>query len=152
MALYSVIMLDLDDFRNVNNSLGHQAGDDLLRTIAGTLRSAGRDSDLIFRYGGDEFAFLLPNTDAAGAMRVAERAREAVRSAGGTVTASVGVSTFPVDGATARDVLLAADRACFVAKRQGRDRVATAAEGLALATAFSLKEPTPIDPATTVAD
>ena len=130
-GVYSVIMLDLDDFREVNNTLGHQAGDDLLRSIAATLRHAGRDTDLVFRYGGDEFAFLLPGTDAAGALRVAERARDAVKSTGDSVTASVGVSTFPVDGATARDVLLAADRACFVAKHDGRDRVATAAEGLA---------------------
>ena len=152
-SLYSVIMLDLDDFRDVNNNLGHQAGDELLRSIAGALRqAAGRDGDLVFRYGGDEFAFLLPNTDAAGALRVAERARAAVETAGGSITASVGVSTFPVDGATARDVLLAADRACFVAKRDGRDRVATAAEGLALSAAFRLQEPTPIDPATTPDD
>ncbi len=151
-GVHSVIMLDLDDFREVNNALGHQAGDELLRAIAATLRQAGRDSDLVFRYGGDEFAFLLPGTDAAGALRVAERARQAVKRAGGNVTASVGVSTFPVDGATARDVLLAADRACFVAKRDGRDRVATAAEGLALSAAFSLQEPTPIDRAPTPTD
>ena len=61
------------------------------------------------------------------------------------MTASVGVATFPADGSTAEDVLLAADRACFVAKHNGRDRVATAAEGLALSDEFSLQEPTPID-------
>lgn len=141
----SLIMLDLDDFRDVNNTRGHQAGDEVLRAIAATLRGAGRDSDLVFRYGGDEFAFLLPGTDAPGAAQVAERARLAVKAIGGGVTASVGVATFPADGQTAKDVLLAADRACFVAKHNGRDRVATAAEGLALSNAFSLQEPTPID-------
>jgi diguanylate cyclase (GGDEF)-like protein/excisionase family DNA binding protein len=143
---FSLIMLDLDDFRDVNNSLGHQAGDDLLRRIAsGLLRAAGRESDLVFRYGGDEFAFLLPRTDADGALQVAERARQAVRSTWRSMTASFGVSTFPVDGTTAAEVLLAADRACYVAKRGGRDRIATAAEGLALAAEFSLQEPTPVD-------
>ena len=63
---FSLIMLDLDDFRNVNNDLGHQAGDAMLRLIAAELVRAGRDSDLVFRYGGDEFTFLLPNTDESG--------------------------------------------------------------------------------------
>jgi diguanylate cyclase (GGDEF)-like protein/excisionase family DNA binding protein len=148
----SLIMLDLDNFRDVNNALGHQAGDELLRAIAATLRHAGRDSDLVFRYGGDEFAFLLPGTDAVGAAQVAERARLAVKAVGGSVTASVGVATLPTDGLTARDVLLAADRACFVAKHNGRDRVATALEGMALSAAFSLQKPTPIDPTTSAAD
>ena len=76
-APFSLIMLDLDDFRNVNNDLGHQAGDKLLRRIADGLVRAGRESDLVFRYGGDEFTFILPNTDAAGALQVAERARQA---------------------------------------------------------------------------
>ena len=62
------------------------------------------------------------------------------------MSASIGVATFPVDGATPAEVLLAADRACYVAKRGGRDRIATAAEGLALAAEFSLQEPTPVDP------
>ncbi len=149
-STFSLIMLDLDDFRDVNNSLGHQAGDEVLRSIAARLRQAGRDSDLIFRYGGDEFAFLLPGTDAAGAAQVAERARLAVGAIHGSITASVGVATFPADGPMATDVLLAADRACFVAKHNGRDRVVTAAEGLALSNAFSLQEPTPIDPTTTL--
>jgi diguanylate cyclase (GGDEF)-like protein len=149
---FSLIMLDLDDFRHVNNDLGHQAGDRLLRRIAAELVRAGRDSDLVFRYGGDEFAFLLPHTDETGALQVADRARLSVAATDGSVTASLGVATFPTDGASATDVLLAADRACFVAKRGGRDRVATAAEGLALAAEFSLQAPTPVDSASPPAD
>ena len=83
-STFSLIMLDLDDFRNVNNDLGHQAGDKLLRRIAGELVRAGRDTDLVFRYGGDEFTFLLPNTDETGALQVAERARLAVAATDGT--------------------------------------------------------------------
>ena len=142
---FGLIMLDLDDFRAVNNTMGHQAGDEHLRRIAEALTNSGRDTDLVFRYGGDEFAFLLLGADPDGARRVAERACAAVRGLGGPVTASVGVATFPIDGDTADEVLLAADRACFVAKRDGRDRVATAAEGLALAAEFRPQAPTPVD-------
>ncbi len=136
---FSLVMVDLDDFRAVNNTLGHQAGDELLRAIATSLRAAGRSIDLVFRYGGDEFVLLLPNSDAAGALRVAEAVRTAVAGIGGpgsrwaaegaTVSASIGVSTFPEDGETAAEVLLAADRAAFVAKRGGRNRIATAERG-----------------------
>ncbi|MEA2608734.1 MAG: two-component system, cell cycle response regulator, partial [Chloroflexota bacterium] len=149
---FSLIMLDLDDFRDVNNSLGHQAGDELLRQIAAGLVRAGRDTDLVFRYGGDEFAFLLPNSDSDGAMQVADRALRAVRATRGTMSASIGLASFPADGSTPAEILLAADRACYVAKRGGRDRIATAAEGLALAAEFSLQEPTPVDPIDPVAD
>nr|MBA2700396.1 GGDEF domain-containing protein [Chloroflexota bacterium] len=144
-APFALIMLDLDDFRVVNNTMGHQAGDEVLRRIGDVLVNAGRESDLLFRYGGDEFVFLLPNTEQLGALQVAERARAAVKAMAGPVSASIGISTFPADGSTAAQVLLSADRACFVAKRSGRDRVATAAEGLSLAIEFSLQAPTPDD-------
>jgi diguanylate cyclase (GGDEF)-like protein/excisionase family DNA binding protein len=156
---FSLVMVDLDDFRGVNNTLGHQAGDGLLRAIASGLVAAGRSMDLVFRYGGDEFSLILPNTDGPGAHRVAERVHEAVERIGGpgsrwaaegaAVSASIGIATFPVDGTTAASVLLAADRAAFVAKRSGRNRIATAEDGLSLAEEFSLQEPTPVDPPTT---
>jgi diguanylate cyclase (GGDEF)-like protein len=154
-AQFSLVMVDLDDFRQVNNTLGHQAGDELLREIAKALRAASRSVDYVFRYGGDEFVLLLPKSDAGGALRVADAVHAAVARIGGPgsrwasegarVTASVGVATYPDDGATAPAVLLAADRAAFVAKRTGRNRIATAQEGLALAAEFSLQEPTPVD-------
>jgi diguanylate cyclase (GGDEF)-like protein/excisionase family DNA binding protein len=152
----SLIMLDLDGFKSVNDTLGHQAGDRLLKDIAAAIKHAARESDQVFRYGGDEFTVLLPGADATDALRVAERVRSIVAAVGdeGTswhaggarVSASIGVATYPSDGETAEEVLLAADRACYVAKRRGGSRVATAAEGLALAGQMSLQEPTPIDP------
>ena len=142
---FGLMMLDLDDFREINNAAGHQAGDEVLRRISAALVRAGRDTDRLFRYGGDEFAFLLPHSEPSGALQVAERARAAVKRLGGPVTASIGVASFPTDGATSAEVLLAADRACFVAKRTGRDRVATAADGLGLAAEFRLQAPTPVD-------
>ncbi len=148
---FGLIMLDLDDFRLVNNGLGHQAGDEALRRIADALARTARDSDLLFRYGGDEFAFILPHTDAAGSMHLAERAALAVKGLVGSVTTSVGVATFPDDGSTASDVLLAADRACFVAKRNGGDRFATGSEGAELAAEFHRQAPTPVDSETTAA-
>ncbi len=152
---FSLIMLDMDDFKSVNDRLGHQAGDRLLAEISTALVAAGRDTDRVFRYGGDEFALILPGADSVAALGVAERVRTAVQEIGGPgsiwhdagveVSVSIGVATFPRDGVTAEEILLAADRACFVAKRTGHALIATADEGLAIARDFSFKSPTPID-------
>jgi diguanylate cyclase (GGDEF)-like protein/excisionase family DNA binding protein len=153
---FSLIMIDLDGFKRVNDALGHQAGDRLLHEIAAAIVAAGRDSDLVFRYGGDEFAVLLPGSERIGGTHVADRIRAAVHAVGapGTpwhldkieVSASIGLASFPEDGDSAEAMLLAADRACFVAKRSGHGLVATAAQGRALAAEFSLQAPTPVDP------
>ena len=155
---FSLVMLDLDDFKRVNDDLGHQAGDRLLAQIARAVEGAlFRERELVFRYGGDEFALILPGTDAVSAVGVADRVRAAIHDLGGpgtpwsqaglSVTVSIGVATFPRDGITAEEILLAADRACFVAKRTGNGLIATADEGLAIARDFAFKEPTPIDAA-----
>jgi diguanylate cyclase (GGDEF)-like protein len=158
---FSLVMIDLDDFKLVNDALGHQAGDQLLAEIGRAIVAAGRDSDHVFRYGGDEFTILLPGADAESAVSVAERVRSAIHAVSdeGTrwhrgkvaASASFGLATFPTDGQSADEILLAADRACFVAKRAGSGRIATADEGLALAAEFSLQEPTPVDSETAAA-
>jgi diguanylate cyclase (GGDEF)-like protein len=158
---FSLVMLDLDRFKPVNDGMGHQAGDLLLRQVADAIVAASRDSDRVFRYGGDEFAVLLPRTDGDQVGPIAERVRAAVKGVVGPGTswrgrarsleASAGTASFPSDGQQAAEVLLAADRALFVAKRSGGARVASAAEGLALIGEFTLQTPTPIDPLGTAA-
>jgi diguanylate cyclase (GGDEF)-like protein len=153
---FGLVMIDLDEFGSYNKALGHQAGDRLLREISASIPAAARDTDAVFRYGGDEFAVLLPWSDGSGLRQVGERieaaitqvgAQGSVWAAGGFhVSASIGTAAFPVDGDTAETVLLAADRACCVAKRRGRGLVAVADEGLELAAEFVLSEPTPVDP------
>jgi diguanylate cyclase (GGDEF)-like protein len=158
---FGVLMLDLDEFKAVNDHLGHQAGDDFLRSVAVAIRAACRDSDHVFRYGGDEFTVICPATDATGTLALAGRIRDALariaidwgrRRGAGLVSASIGVATYPEYGPTADEVLLAADRACFVAKRRGRNQIATAEEGLALAGEVTLQAPTPLDPHVLAAD
>lgn len=132
-----VLMVDVDFFKKVNDSMGHPAGDELLRRLAAVLSTDLRSTDMIARYGGEEFAVLLPETTKSEAMQVAERMRAAVEDRINTgtpwpnkVTVSIGVATFPEDGANAEDVLTAADQAMYVAKRQGRNRVIGARGGV----------------------
>lgn len=125
-----VLMVDVDFFKKVNDAMGHPAGDALLRQLAVALGQDLRQTDLIARYGGEEFGVLLPETTKAEAMQVGERMRANVEEKvnHGTpwplrITVSIGVATFPEDGKTPEELLIAADQALYLAKRHGRNRV-----------------------------
>ncbi len=121
----SLLMVDLDDFKRINDEHGHQAGDRVLRSIAGALRAALRTGDVVARYGGDEFVVLMPDTDAAEAAKVARRAGDSVAGlahpmADGSVvhvTCSVGLALHPRDGRTGKALLQAADAEMYTHKR-----------------------------------
>lgn len=147
---FGMLMVDLDHFKEYNDAHGHQAGNVILQRVAQQIRASCRDSDLVFRFGGDEFAVLLPNTGLTGARTVAAKVNGAIAEiAGGNesvgLTCSVGVAAFPRDAHDAASVILAADRACYAAKRSGRNRIATAAQGRALASDFQPTEPTRVE-------
>jgi diguanylate cyclase (GGDEF)-like protein len=125
------VLIDLDDFKRVNDELGHPAGDALLRRVADAIRAEVRPYDQVARYGGDEFVIVLPGTEESVARAVAERVRERVRTgvprgAGGSLgNCSIGVSAWEPQ-MTADELLAAADRALLLAKRTGKGRVAVA--------------------------
>jgi diguanylate cyclase (GGDEF)-like protein len=122
-----LVMLDLDGFKQYNDELGHPAGDALLQIAGRAITASVRDGDLCFRYGGDEFALLLPGTDEENALQIAERVREAIAKAGSggsyRVTASVGASGWPADARDPEAIVAAADSALYQAKGLGGDRV-----------------------------
>jgi len=126
----SLVVIDVDHFKHVNDTYGHQTGDVVLRRLAEILQSATRTVDLCARYGGEELALVLPQTSAAGASQQAERLRKRIAETPFVIegreipiTISAGVSSYP-EGARTRDELFAAaDRALYSAKRGGRNRV-----------------------------
>lgn len=126
-----LIMLEIDNFKRYNDSYGHQSGDEALRTVAALLRRSSRPSDIVARYGGDEFMIVLPGTSKAAALETAERIRRAVEAYPliladeiiTSVTLSVGVGAFPHDGDTVDLLVEAVDRAQYAAKRSGGNKV-----------------------------
>jgi diguanylate cyclase (GGDEF)-like protein len=130
-----LVMIDIDDFKQVNDRYGHQQGDEVLAHVADVLRRLSRDIDAPARYGGEELAVILPETDLDGAALLAERMRAAVesmfvrgaRDSGGLqVTASFGVAAAPEDGVDGEALVAAADAALYRAKRAGKNRVEVA--------------------------
>ncbi len=130
----SFIMMDIDFFKKINDTYGHLAGDDCLRRVAGALSGAvGRGGDLLCRYGGEEFAAVLPDTNAGAAALVAERMRGAVEALGlphagsrtaTIVTTSLGAATLiPTEPGSTAELVACADRALYAAKHGGRNRV-----------------------------
>jgi|SRR5579883_787771 len=124
----SLLIIDLDFLKEVNDRFGHPSGDMVIRSIAETIRGTCREIDFAARYGGEEFTVILPETPLAGAIQVADRIRERIASEQfpgiGTVTASIGVSNYPVNALSKEDLIRVADQALYIAKNGGRDRVA----------------------------
>ena len=123
-------MIDVDNFKRVNDSFGHIIGDEVLKFIAFKILASVRENDLASRYGGEEFAVLLPETDLMGAMAVAERIRKHVESEileirenkiGATI--SLGLAVYPQDGEEWEEVLKKADERLYIAKQSGKNRL-----------------------------
>lgn len=122
-----LVMVDCDNFKTYNDTLGHPAGDALLKEVASLLKDKVRSTDIVCRYGGDEFALLLKQTRKDDALRMCERIREAFQLRFGgnqiQVTSSIGLACFPTDAKTKKDLAKAADDALYVSKRGGRNQV-----------------------------
>lgn len=127
----SLIMLDIDYFKQFNDTYGHPAGDELLRQVSNVLRDSARAYDVVARYGGEEFAVLLPNTGIDEAIAVAERLREQIENIDNrytSITASFGVASTHLGHSMPATLLYQADKALYTAKRSGRNRVCVAEE------------------------
>ncbi|MEW5709182.1 MAG: diguanylate cyclase [Pseudomonadota bacterium] len=133
-ASLALVMADVDRFKSFNDSFGHEAGDMVLQSLARLLKSSLRDSDMVCRYGGEEFVLILPEANASNACQRAEALRSAVHGLQlhyreqplGPITVSFGVAAFPEHGSHSKALLAAADAALYEAKRSGRDRVVVA--------------------------
>lgn len=127
---FSVLFVDLDHFKSINDRYGHEAGDAVLKAVAACLAENARDCDVLGRIGGEEFSLFLPNTDLAGAEVVAEKLRAAIEGLTPTageirlkVTASIGVARNQPEHRSIADIQRLADQAMYLAKKQGRNRV-----------------------------
>jgi len=127
----TLLMIDLDHFKNINDTMGHLVGDDVLREVALLLQESIRSVDVVARYGGEEFVVVLPETPQIGAVKFAERMRERIEQtafvapdSGVRLTASIGVASFPApDIASVDDLFARADEALYRAKAAGRNKV-----------------------------
>ncbi len=132
--IFSVLFLDVDLFKSYNDAFGHLAGDDILREITRHIKGSIRSIDIPCRYGGDEFAVILPESSLDDAYNVAERMRQKVEtemdSKGIAITCSIGVASWPTSGVTKEALLTAADSALYWSKQAGRNQVSLASAGM----------------------
>ncbi len=126
----TLLMLDIDDFKKINDTYGHTVGDSVLKWIAQCIMYSIRANDLAFRYGGEEFAVILPSTTVRGGRYVAERTRKSIENSvfekgryNLKITVSIGVSTCPDNANTVKDLILTADKALYKAKEAGKNKV-----------------------------
>lgn len=128
---FSLSMIDIDDFKLFNDSEGHLAGDEILKSIANISKDCLRVSDVIARFGGEEFAVIMPQTEREEAMLVSERIRKSIKDQipctwnafpRKTITVSIGVATYPHDGKERKELIRNADKALYTAKMEGKDR------------------------------
>lgn len=128
---FSLILFDVDYFKNYNDNNGHIRGSKALKKIGGLMKTVFRSSDALAKYGGDEFVIILPNTDKVGAFLAADRLRETIgnepfvgaeKQPTGTLTLSLGIAGYPDHGSTAEEILDKADKALYFAKEAGRNR------------------------------
>ncbi|HAZ09856.1 MAG: hypothetical protein A2047_04150 [Omnitrophica bacterium GWA2_41_15] len=122
---FTLLMIDIDNFKTFNDTYGHQAGDSIIREISKIFRDVSRKIDAVARYGGEEFGIILPITKKEEALILAERIRKAVETSPGlkNITISIGVSSFPEDGEKKEDLIAYADRALYKAKRSGKNKI-----------------------------
>jgi diguanylate cyclase (GGDEF)-like protein len=134
--IISIIMADLDRFKNINDTYGHDAGDRALKAISHFLQKNIRDVDAIARYGGEEFVMLIPDADKDAAFNLAERLREELAKIKldnlPAISISFGIATFPTDGTEVEDLIRKADAAMYAAKRAGRNKSVKYAENMQL--------------------
>ncbi|OIO32999.1 MAG: hypothetical protein AUJ70_04295 [Candidatus Omnitrophica bacterium CG1_02_40_15] len=122
---FTLLMIDIDNFKAFNDTYGHQAGDSIIREISKIFKDASRKIDVVARYGGEEFGIILPVTKKEEALILAERIRKAVETSPSlkNITISIGVSSFPEDGEKKEDLITRADRALYEAKRSGKNKI-----------------------------
>ncbi len=127
--LFSMIIIDIDHFKSINDGFGHRRGDQILSEFGTRVISLCRENDFIYRYGGDEFIGLFPNSDGRKAVAFAQRLLDKTRSTEFvgdpplSITLSIGVAEFPQDGSLGKDIFDTADKRLYIAKRNGRDRI-----------------------------
>ncbi len=126
----TLLLLDIDHFKKINDTSGHPAGDFILKSLAVLLKETARKVDILARYGGEEFAALLPGIDLKNARKTAERWRKKVQSTtfkrdkqSFSITVSIGMAAFPDDAASKKELIEKADRALYLAKESGRNQV-----------------------------